>query len=126
MRTWSRMAVWLAVIGLTAALASMVLAACKDGCKGPCCASKGEDKDVKVAWTNLPAAVQATIQAKAEGATVTEVEKEVEEGKTTYEAKVTGRDGKTVEIKVAEDGTFIESEADDDKEKKGEDVEDRE
>ena len=45
--------------------------------------------------------------------TIDEIEKETENGKVVYEAEIT-KDGKTCEVEVAEDGTLLESEADDD------------
>jgi len=72
--------------------------------------------DEKVTIDQVPAAVKATILKEANGATVTEIEKETKDGKTVYEAEWT-EGGKEVEITVAEDGTLIEKEveeADDD------------
>ena len=72
----------------------------------------GEDQEEnehkqKVAMTELPAAVQKTIQDNLGGGTVTETAKETEGGKTYYDAEVGKSDGEKVEIKVAEDGTLI-------------------
>ena len=61
----------------------------------------------KVAMTELPAAVQKTIQDNLGGGTVTETEKETKDGKTYYEAQVKKSGGDKVEIKVAEDGSLI-------------------
>lgn len=79
-----------------------------------------EEKDEKIPFASLPAAVQKTIQAEADAksATVGEVEKETEKGKTEYEAKITQKDGKKFEVVVAEDGSLIKTKADDD-EKEG-------
>jgi uncharacterized membrane protein YkoI len=55
--------------------------------------------------SECPAAVQKTFQREANGATINEVEKEIEDGKTIYEADVTF-DEKEYEITVAEDGTL--------------------
>jgi uncharacterized membrane protein YkoI len=70
----------------------------------------GMDKDEnkqKVAMTELPAAVQKTINDNLGGGTVTETEKETKDGKTYYEAQVKKSGGEEVEIKVAEDGKLI-------------------
>jgi uncharacterized membrane protein YkoI len=67
---------------------------------------KDENKQ-KVAMTELPPAVQKTIQANLAGGTVTETAKETEGGRTYYEAEVRKSDGEQVEIKVGEDGSLI-------------------
>jgi len=70
----------------------------------------GMDKDEnkqKVAVTDLPPAVQKTIQDNLAGGTVTETKKETKDGKTFYEAEVQKSGGEKVEIKVAEDGKLI-------------------
>jgi len=81
----------------------------------------GMDKDEnkqKVAMTELPAAVQKTIQDNLAGGTVSETAKVTKDGKTFYEAQVQKSGGEKVEIKVAEDGMLInvgkEEEEDDD------------
>jgi uncharacterized membrane protein YkoI len=54
----------------------------------------------------VPAAVKATIQAEAKGATIKEIERETENGQTVYEAEwVEG--GQEVEIKIAPDGKLL-------------------
>jgi uncharacterized membrane protein YkoI len=67
---------------------------------------KDENKQ-KVALTELPAAVQKTIQDNLGGGTVTETAKETEGGRTYYDAEVRKPGGEQVEIKVAEDGSLI-------------------
>ena len=70
----------------------------------------GMDKDEnkqKVAMTDLPPAVQKTIQDNLAGGTVTETKKETKDGKTFYEAEVQKSGGEKVEIKVGEDGKLI-------------------
>jgi hypothetical protein len=81
----------------------------------------GMDKDEnkqKVAITDLPPAVQKTIEDNLAGGTVSETAKVTKEGKTYYEAQVQKSGGEKVEIKVAEDGKLInvgkEEEEDDD------------
>ena len=66
-----------------------------------------EENEQKVAMTELPAAVQKTIQDNLGGGTVTETAKETKDGKTYYEAEVQKSGGEKVEIKVAEDGKLI-------------------
>lgn len=87
---------------------------------------KGEDEkgETKVVWKDLPTAVQNAITAAANGGTVGEVEVETEAGKTTYEADITGTDGKKSEIKVGADGALIKDKDDDDDKGKGEDKDD--
>ena len=72
----------------------------------------GEDQEEnehkqKVAMTELPAAVQKTIQDNLAGGTVAETAKVTEEGRTYYEAEVRKSGGEQVEIKVAEDGSLV-------------------
>jgi uncharacterized membrane protein YkoI len=77
-----------------------------------------EENKQKVAMTDLPPAVQKTIQDNLAGGTVSEITKETKDGKTYYEAQVQKSEGEKVEIKVAEDGSIIgggkEKEEDDD------------
>ncbi len=76
---------------------------------------KKEEKDegeVKVKLEECPPAVQATLKKEAEGATIKEVDKETDDGKTIYETDVT-INGKEVEIKVAEDGKLISKKVED-------------
>jgi uncharacterized membrane protein YkoI len=77
-----------------------------------------EENKQKVAMTDLPPAVQKTIQDNLAGGTVSEITKETKDGKTYYEAQVQKSGGEKVEIKVAEDGSIIgggkEKEEDDD------------
>jgi hypothetical protein len=57
--------------------------------------------------TELPAAVQKTIQDNLAGGTVAETAKVTEGGRTYYETEVRKSGGEQVEIKVAEDGSLI-------------------
>jgi uncharacterized membrane protein YkoI len=66
-----------------------------------------DENKQKVAMTDLPPAVQKTIQDNLAGGTVTETAKETKDGKTFYEAQVQKSGGEKVEIKVAEDGKLI-------------------
>jgi len=68
--------------------------------------NKGENKQ-KVAMTELPVAVQKTIQDNLGGGMVTETAKETEGGRTTYAAEVQKPGGEKAEIKVAENGALI-------------------
>lgn len=61
----------------------------------------------KIEISELPAAVQKTIQDNLGGGTVTETVKETEGGRTYYDAEVRKAGGEQVEIKVAEDGSLI-------------------
>ena len=54
----------------------------------------------------VPPAVKATILQQANGATITEIERETRDGEVTYEAEFRV-DGQTVEIKMAPDGTLL-------------------
>ena len=66
-----------------------------------------EENEHKVAMSELPVAVQKTIQDNLGGGTVTQTEKETKDGKTYYEAEVQKSGGEKVEIKVAEDGKLV-------------------
>ena len=66
-----------------------------------------EENKQKVAMTELPVAVQKTIQDNLGGGTVTETAKETKDGKTYYEAEVQKSGGEKVEVNVAEDGSLI-------------------
>ena len=66
-----------------------------------------EENKQKVSITDLPPAVQKTIQDNLAGGTVIETMKETKDGKTYYEAQVQKSGGEKIEIKVAEDGKLI-------------------
>jgi uncharacterized membrane protein YkoI len=68
---------------------------------------KEEGDEQKVEMNALPASVQSTIQAKAKGGSVTELEKETKNGAVVYEAKVKASDGKMTKIKVSADGKLL-------------------
>jgi uncharacterized membrane protein YkoI len=76
------------------------------------CASHGgaqEGKETPVAMNDVPASVRATLEREAAGGRVTEVEKEMKNGKTVYSADVT-IGGKGWDIVVAEDGSVLSKE----------------
>jgi uncharacterized membrane protein YkoI len=70
-----------------------------------------ETKEEDVSLDQVPAAVKATILKEAGGATITELERETEDGRVIYEAEFEV-DGKEIEINVAEDGKLISREVD--------------
>ena len=86
-----------ALIGMTA-LASLALVYADE---------EASENRQKMAMTELPAAVQKTIQDNLAGGTVTETARESEEGRTYYEAKVQKSGGEEIEIKVDPDGKLI-------------------
>ena len=65
------------------------------------------DNQQKIAMSDLPAAVQKTIQDNLDGGTITKTAKETEGSDTVYEAYVKKSGGEEVEIKVAQDGRLI-------------------
>ena len=71
------------------------------------------EQETAIAIDQVPAAARKTIEAQAQGGQITAVGKETEKGKTIYEAAVTMNNEKW-EIEVAEDGTLLEKEKDDD------------
>jgi uncharacterized membrane protein YkoI len=66
-----------------------------------------EEHSQKVAMSELPAAVQKTIQDNLGGGAIAETSKETKGGKTWYEAQVKKSGGEEAEIKVAEDGNLL-------------------
>src|SRR5215469_453529 len=63
---------------------------------------EASENEQKIAITEMPIAVQKTIQDNLAGGTVTETAKETKEGKTYYEAQVQKSGGEKVEIRVGE------------------------
>jgi uncharacterized membrane protein YkoI len=83
---------------------------------GCACHHTGEEgKEVAVAMNEVPAAVRATLDRESAGGKVTEVEKEMKNGKTVYSADMVVN-GVAWDIVIAEDGRVISKE----KEKAGE------
>jgi len=82
--------------------------------------AENEKDEVKVKLDQVPAAVQATLKEEAKGATIDQVDKESDNGKTVYEADVAIK-GKNYEIKVLEDGTLLSKKLDQEDEKGGKD-----
>ena len=66
-----------------------------------------DENKQRVAMTELPAAVQKTIQDNVGGGTISQTAKETEGGRTYYDAEVQKTGGEKVEIMVAEDGKLI-------------------
>ncbi len=77
------------------------------GAFGTAAAFEEHEKEVTVKFVDVPAAVQKTLQEESRGATIDDVTKESENGKTVYEAEVK-INGKSYNIEVAEDGTLLE------------------
>ncbi len=75
-------------------------------------AEEKDDSEQTVKIDQLPAAVKATLMKEADGGKIKEVEKDVENGKTTYEADVVIK-GQEWEVKIAEDGKLISKQKDD-------------
>ncbi|MCG3197782.1 MAG: PepSY domain-containing protein [Candidatus Omnitrophica bacterium] len=90
----------------------------------PIACMAAEEEEVAVTLDQLPAAVKQTIEKETAGGTITELVKEIEDGKTIYEAEFT-KDGKAFEVEVAEDGTLLAKEAGDeeDEDEEGDDEE---
>lgn len=82
--------------------AAMALVGCKSH----------EGNEVKVAMSDVPPAVKATLEKEAAGGKVTEVEKETKNGKTIYSADVTDKAGKKWDVDVSEDGKLLSKEKD--------------
>jgi hypothetical protein len=77
-----------------------------------------EAGETQVKFTDLPQAVQATINQESNNASIDTVDKEPHDGHPIYEADAK-LNGKNYEIKVAEDGTLVSKKLDmEDDEKK--------
>lgn len=72
----------------------------------PLAGAKEHEAEEKVTMDQVPAQAQATIKKEANGATISEVEKETHKGKAVYEAEYM-QDGKKVELKVDENGKVL-------------------
>jgi uncharacterized membrane protein YkoI len=83
------------------------------------------ETETKLDPDDVPAAVQSTITANANGGKVKKIEKEIEKGVTTYEAKVEASGNKKTEIKVAADGTLISAKSEDEDDDKDGDHKDK-
>ena len=66
-------------------------------------------QETAVTMEQVPAAVRATLTRESAGGKVTEVEKEVKNGKTVYSADITVG-GEEWDLTVAEDGSVISKE----------------
>ena len=85
---------------------------------------EAEENEQTVTLDQTPVAVQETINRETAGGSIKEIEKEIEKGKTVYEAEFI-RNGETYELTVAEDGKVLgmkedEDDEDDDEGKEGE------
>lgn len=80
-----------------------------------------DEKDIKIKFGDCTTAVQKTFKREANGATINEVDKDIEHGKTIFEVDVK-IEGKNYEIKVAEDGTLLEKVLDEREEDEQEEV----
>lgn len=100
-----------------AALAALVLFV--GGCANLDRNGGGDDEDsdaneVKMTMDQLPASAREGLTREAgTGATIGEVEREEENGRTVYEADATAADGTKWEITVDESGKLLEREKDD-------------
>jgi uncharacterized membrane protein YkoI len=96
----------LILTAIPALLAGLLLVSCGE--------NEMSDRDEKVSIDQVPAEVRAAIEKHADGATVKEIEREVEHGKTIYSVEAT-RGGQPIEFEVSADGKHIKDEkADDD------------
>jgi hypothetical protein len=77
-----------------------------------------EPDEVKMSIDDVPAKVKATILTAVGDGTLKGVDKDSEDGKTTYEADAK-IDKKDYEIKVSEDGTLVSKKLDDEDNEKG-------
>ncbi len=105
MKRWTLVS--LMALGMTCLIA-------QGSCAQDAATNKAEaaENEVKVNLQDCPKAVQDTIKKEVGDGKVEDIARETEDGKTTYEvdAKIGDKD---YEIKIAEDGTVISKEAED-------------
>jgi len=114
---------WLITIGAAAAMLLLGLVTFPVFAEDDADADDDDDNEVTVKLADLPAAVRKTLEKEAAGGKIGEIEKETENGKTTYEADVT-INGEEREIEIAEDGKLISNEADDEEDDDDDDDDD--
>jgi len=85
--------------------------------------SAGAEEEIPV--KNLPKAVVAAVKALYPNGTITEAEKDTEDGKVVYEIEVTSG-GKEIDIELTADGKVLKIESDDGDEEGEEDEDDAE
>jgi hypothetical protein len=78
------------------------------------------ENDQAVSIDQVPAVVKATLLKEAGSGTIKEIELDDEDGKAVYEAEVI-IEGQKTEIKIADDGTLLSKQADDENENEEED-----
>lgn len=81
-------------------------------CLGAVATQRIAEGEREVSLAEVPEPVKSTILAQAQGNAINEIEVEVENGQTVYEAEVI-IEGREVEIEVAADGALLGKEADD-------------
>jgi hypothetical protein len=107
----------LAVLGLGAMSCTALRAADAPTTKSANDEAKESD-EIKIAFNQLPAAVQKMLTKESDGNTIKDADQETKDGKTTYEADVV-INGTNYEIVVAADGTLISKKIDDESDEKG-------
>ena len=78
-----------------------------------------EEKEEIVKMSDLPAAVQTTIKAKAGSNEIVKIEKKTEKGETVYEA-VVNKKGTEWSIEVTANGKFLKKYKESEEKEKGE------
>lgn len=96
-------------------LICLMAIACLAVCIGAVATMQTVDRESVVSIEQVPAAAKAALLAQAQGGTINEIEVEVENGQTIYEAEVI-IEGREVDIRVAADGTLLGTETEDDDE----------
>ena len=82
-----------------------------------------DEDEEEISLDQVPAAVKATILAEAKGAPIKEVEREIKNGRTVYEAEWVVN-GQEIEIKVAPDGTLLKREIEEEGDEEDDDDDD--
>ena len=96
-------------------LISLMAVACLAVCIGAVATIQTVDQEKQVSIDQVPAAVKATILAQAQGGTINEIEEEVVNGQTIYEAEVIV-EGREVDIRMTANGTLLGTETQNDDE----------
>jgi uncharacterized membrane protein YkoI len=102
---------------LTAALLIVVAGAaagCADGGTEATGLVKGAPDDVPVSLDQVPAQVRRTMEERSRGGPIQEIERSERDGQVIYEFEIGRESGGYFDIAIAEDGTVLDVEDDDD------------
>lgn len=90
-----------------------------------CASEEYDDRDRTVSYAELPPAVRRTVDASLNGAAIETIDMSYEDGRWVYDVEARDRTG-AFEFSVAEDGTYLGRDTEDDDEMDPRDPRDRE